>query len=380
MHEVPRVLLLLESSRSSGRSLLRGIARYARHHGPWAFYWEARGLEESVTHLRAADADGVILRDVDLVPEVRARKLPAIVVEHTRSGIAGLVNVIVDSESVGRLAADHLLQCGFRHFAFCGFVDKPWSRVRGESFQRILATHGQDVSFFAPAPAATAWKKERVLLSRWLASLPRPVGVLACNDDRADHVIEACKMAGLRVPDEVAVVGVDNDDLVCELSDPPLSSIALNFERAGYESAQALDRLMRGGSAPSNRIIVQATHLVARQSTDVMTIEDPVVAKALRFIRTHAGEVLRVTDIAQAAGASRRALEKRFRTALNRTVLDEIRQTRTDRIARMLTETSLSVARIAEDLGFESAQHVARYFRKFKHLTPLAYRRAHGAL
>lgn len=380
MHEVPRVMLLLESSRSSGRSLLRGVARYARHHGPWAFYWEARGLQESLPHLRTLDADGIILRDVDRVPEVRALNLPAIVVEHSHSGIPGLVNVIVDSESVGRLAADHLLQCGFRHFAFCGFVEKPWSRVRGESFQRILGAQGHDVSFFAPDRGATARKRERVMLSRWLASLPRPVGVLACNDDRAEHVIEACKMAGLRVPDEVAVVGVDDDDLVCGLSDPPLSSVALNFERAGYESARALDRLMSGKPPQADRIIVQATHLVARQSTDVLMTEDPVVAKALRFIRTHAGAGLRVADVAQAAGASRRALEKRFRDALNRTVLDEIRQLRTDRIARLLVETNLSVARIAEDLGFDNAQHVARYFRKFKHTTPLAYRRDHGPM
>ena len=234
--KLPRVLLLLESSRASGRSLLRGISNYARHHGTWAFYWQPHGLEEGWPRLRALDAQGIILRDVDKVEEVLARKLPAIVVEHSKSEIPGLINVVTDSEKVSQLAADHLLECGFRHFAYCGFPDKLWSHTRGKYFQRYLTKRGQQVIFYKPAvrAALSTWKQEGRVMTKWLESLPQPVGLMACNDDRAEDVIEACKIAGLRVPDQVAVVGADNDDLVCELSDPPLSSVALNFERAGY--------------------------------------------------------------------------------------------------------------------------------------------------
>ncbi len=380
MQKIPRVLLLLESSRSSGRSLLRGIADYAHHHGPWAFYWEPHGLQESWPRIKTLDAQGAILRDVDQVAEVRARKLPAIVVEHSKSEIRGFINVVTDSATVSKLAADHLLQCGLQHFAYCGFPDKLWSRARGEHLQRYLAKRGHGVAFYKPpcGSSAPTWKQERHVMTKWLASLPTPVGVMACNDDRAEHVIEACKIAGLRVPDEVAVVGADNDDLVCELSDPPLSSVALNFERAGYESAHLLDQLMHGRRVRSDKIIVRATHLVARQSTDVLTIRDQHVVKALRFIRAHTAGNAPVTEVARAAGMSRRALEKRFREILGHTILDEIRRIRTDQIARMLVETNQPVAQIAERLNFPSLQHVARYFHKVKQMTPLAYRRLHG--
>lgn len=380
MSKVPRVLLLLESSRSSGRSLLRGIADYAHHHGPWAFYWEPRGLEEAWPQIKSLDAQGVILRDIDKVAEVRARRLPAVVVGHSKSEVPGVINVVTDSATVARLAADHLLQCGLPNFAFCGFPDKLWSQLRGEHFRRYLAKRGHKTSFYQPpaGPSAPTWKQELRVMTRWLASLPKPVGVMACNDDRAENVIEACKIAGLHVPDQVAVIGADNDDLVCTLSDPPLSSVALNFERAGFESAKALDRLMRGRAVPNRKIIVRAIHLVARQSTDTLATQDEHVVKALRFIRTHAQENMGVIDVAKASGLSRRALEKRFRSILGHTILDEIRSSRTGQIARMLVETSLPISQIAETLNFPSPQHVARYFRKTRNMTPLEYRRHHS--
>jgi len=379
MQKVPRVLLLLESSRASGRALLRGIANYARHHGSWVFYWQPHGLEHGWPQLDTMDAQGVILRDVDKVKEVVARKLPAVVVGHQLAEVAGLINVVTDSAKVSQLAADHLLECGLRHFAFCGYPDKLWSQARGEHFERYLSERGHRVFFYPEREAShLTWKQERQLMARWLKSLPMPVGLLACNDDRAVDVIEVCKMTGLHLPDQVALVGVDNDDLVCELSDPPLSSVVLNFERAGYESAQALDQLMRGKKVKSNKIIVHATHLVPRQSTNVLAIQDPAVAKAVQFIRSHVRNNPCVNDVVRVAGVSRRLLEYRFRTVLGHTILQEIHRVRADQIARMLIETNLTVGEIASTLNYSSIQHVARFFRKVMNLTPLAYRKLHG--
>jgi LacI family transcriptional regulator len=287
---------------------------------------------------------------------------------------------VTDTERIGHMAAEHLLERGLRHFAYSGFKNTPWSELRGEMFARKIETAGFSVATYAaPAhPDRHSWKKELQRMAEWLRSLPRPLGLMACNDDNGQHVIEACKIAGLRVPDEISVLGTDNDELVCELSDPPLSSIALNFRRAGYESAQLLDQLMRGRRSSGGTILVPATGVVTRQSTEIWAVEDVAVSKALRFINDHASELLHVDRVARAAGVSRRVLEKRFRARLNRSVLHQIRRARVDRICHLLGETNQSISQIALSLGYSGVEHIARYFRAEKKMTPLNYRRLYG--
>ena len=251
MSKIPKVLLLIESSRGSGRALLNGIANYAHHYGPWSFYWEPADLEKVWPKLKSLDLDGIILRDVDKVDEVLAFGIPAVVVGHGRTEVSGLVNVVTDSEAIGRLAAEHLLSCGFKHFAYCGSSlnsgeDVSWSQLRRRSFFNCIQEAGFscfDFSLVKPSEGSS-WPRERKVMSRWLESLPKPLGLMACNDDRARQVAEACKLAGVLVPSELGIVGADNDEVVCGLSDPPLSSVAVNFERAGYEAARTLDCLM----------------------------------------------------------------------------------------------------------------------------------------
>ncbi|MEK7678344.1 MAG: DNA-binding transcriptional regulator [Verrucomicrobiota bacterium] len=374
------MVLLIESSRASGRSLLTGIAAYARHHGPWAFYWEPAGLEQARPRLQNLDAQGIILRDIDAVEEVVALGIPAVVIGHSRQEIPGLVNVVTDSAKIGTLAAEHLLDRGFRHFAYCGYTETPWSQKRGEVFSaRIAAAGFATHSYVSAEPSAQmSWRQELLSMAEWLQSLPKPLGLMACNDDRGQHAIEACKVAGIRVPDQMAVIGADNDELVCELSDPRLSSVAVNFERAGYESAAWLDQLMHGERQTGGTIGVPATHVVTRQSTDMLAIEDAGVVKALRFIRDHAKEAVQVGNVAEAAGLSRRVLEKRFRNLLHRSVLSEIRRVRTAQICRMLIETNQPVSQIALDLGYAGPEHIARYFQKEVQMTPHSYRRVYG--
>jgi LacI family transcriptional regulator len=380
----PKVALLLESSRAAGRALIKGVANYAHHHGSWSFYWEPGGLDTAWSKLKALNLQGIILRDVVHLDEVLALGIPTVVVGHSQSEVPGRVNVSTDSATIGRLGAEHLLGCGFKHFAYCGIKNLPrenanWSKLREEAFcqslqQAGLTSHRHN----AVVSGERFWQQERRAMVRWLRSLPKPCGLMACNDDMGNEVIEACKLGGLAVPDDIAIIGVDNDELVCGLSDPPLSSIAINFERAGYEAAGVLNRLMRGARRVPSRIVVRASHVVPRRSTDILTVEDVPLAKALRYIRAHAAESFSVSDTAHASGLSRRALEKRFRRQLNHSVLDEIRQVRANQIARMLVETEWSVGRIAEVLGFDDMQHIARYFRAVKGQTPMAYRKAHG--
>jgi LacI family transcriptional regulator len=382
MPEILKVLLLVESSRGSGRSFLQGIAHYAHHHGPWSFYWEHGGLEKAWPKIKSLDVDGIIMRDVDKLEEVLAYGIPAVVIGHSRTEVSSLLNVVTDSERIGLMAAEHLLGCGFKRFAYCGpaSIEKgaPWSELRRQAFGDRVREAGWACESYHLPPSSRRLSvlQERRLVARWLQSLPKPVGLMAANDDRAGQVVEACRLAGVAVPAEVGIIGVDNDEVVCGLADPPLSSVAVNFDRAGYEAAAALDRLMKGKRTVPTRIIVHPTHIVSRRSTDVVAVEDRSVAKALIYIQGAASrDDLTVAAVARGAGVSRRLLETKFRQELRCSVLDEIRRLQTDKMARLLVETHLSIREIGERLGFDDAQHFARYFQAVKKVTPLAFRK-----
>jgi LacI family transcriptional regulator len=374
------VVIPIESSRAAGRELLRGVAKYSHLHGPWAFYWEPGGLDEVVPRLRNLNADGIIMRDPERLEEVLSFGLPTVVFGHRIEIIPGVVNMVTDSKTIGRMAAGHLLNCGFKHFAFCGMDDKQWSKKRCASFCHVIGKEGLQTHVYTlpESLGIRSWEKEQGYVVEWLRTLPKPIGLLTCNDDRSQQVVQACKIAGLMVPEEVAIIGVDNDDMVCELSDPPLTSVAMNFERAAYEAAAVLDLLMQGKAVSNKVVTVHATHIVSRQSTDITAIEDSDVATAVNFIRQHANENIGVDDVVRSVSVSRRVLEKRFREYLGRTILEEIRRVRTNQIARMLVESNLSVTQIAMSLGFTGNEHIARYFRREKGMSLLEYRKQLG--
>lgn len=360
------------------------MADYAHYHGPWSFYWEPGGLESAWPVLKSLDADGIIMRDVDRLQEVLALKIPAVIIGHKRKEVSGVVNVVTDSPQIGRLGAEHLIQCGFKHFAFVSVTSQPnekatWAQDREESFVRRVRELGfQTKTYLLPWTTGRNWVRERNALVGWLKSLPKPIGLMACNDDCGVQVMEACKLAELTVPDLVGVIGADNDEIVCGLSNPAMSSVAINFERAGYEAAEALAQLMAGTKRGAGKINVSATHIATRRSTDIVAVTDPALGRALRFIRDHSRRAIGVADVAKAAGFSRRALERRFRSEIGISILDQIRKARTEQICKMLVETALPVGQIAETLGFEDVQHFARYFRAAREMSPLAYRKSFG--
>lgn len=387
--KVPLIGLLIESSRSSGRALLTGIVKYAQHYGPWSFYWEPGGLEKAWPKLQTLDVDGIILRDVDKLDEVLALNIPAIVVGHSKTEVPDLVNVVTDSLAIGKIGAEHLLSRGLKHFAYCGYGSAlvsrsqtesyEWSDARQNSFQERIKQSGFEIDSYCTLSAATEiWQQERHRMADWLESLPKPVGVMACNDDCGRQLVEACKLANLQVPDVVSILGADNDELICGLSSPPMSSIAINFERAGYETARVLNDLLRGKKPARSKIMVTATHVVVRRSTDFMAISDANLLKALQFIRDHIRENIRVMDVSRAAGLSRRALEIKFQREMECSIHEYIKRLRTDQIVRLLVETDLPIGQIADSLGFADIQHFARYFRAGMQMSPLAYRRSFG--
>jgi LacI family transcriptional regulator len=335
--------------------------------------------------LRKVGAEGAILREQvqrEQIEEVLASGVPTVVSPYTEP-FPGVPNIVSDDQAIGRLAAEYLLRRGFRQFAYCGFGDTYfWSRERGQGFCARVQEDGYEAHSYESEHRSSAsmhsWEKEQPGLVEWLESLPKPVGLMACNDDRSQYVLEACKIAGLHVPEQVAILGMGNDDLVCDLAAPRLSSIAVSAEKAGYEAAALLDSLMAGKDVADQRVVGLPSHVVTRQSTDVFAVSDPYVAEALRFIHGWAGKgAIQVDDVVGAIPVSRRSLYDRFAKTLGRSVHEEIKRVRVDHLARLLVSTDLPVAQIASRLGRPDVKNLARYFKQEMGVTPLQYRRRH---
>lgn len=386
MSPIPKVALLLETSREYGRQLLRGVVRYARLHGPWSFVVSPGHFEQQLPRVQRWGGDGVIARisSPEAARAIRKAGVPAVALEASFEEFAtvnpslGIYEIRSDSPAIARMVAEHLLERGFRHFAYCGLADCLWSQVRQQEFCRLLAERAlSSHQFSIPRKRAKSdQERERARLTQWLRELPKPIGLMACNDDQARKVLDACTTAGLPVPDEVTVVGVDNDELVCELSDPPLSSVALDLDSAGYEGAALLHGLMSGQVRGYQEVSVKPRWVVARRSTDVVAQEDRTVAAVLRFIRDNAGRPIQVPDVVAQTELSRRSLERRFSTAMGRTILDELTRCRLERAKRLLLETDLSVDHVALAAGFSATKPMTRAFRRFEGTLPHLYRRS----
>lgn len=385
MRATPKVALLIETARGYGRDMLRGIVHYSRLHGPWAFYVTPGDFEQAVPKMRQWGGTGIIARIETRHVEqaILASNLPTVALdlseEQLRSShpLSQFCEVASDSPGAARLAAEHLLARGFRHYAFVGRPGRVWSDRREQAFcQRIheagFPTH---VYRHPKAKRDRVWEREHGILARWLQELPKPAGLMACNDDRGREVLECCRTAEVRVPEELAVIGVDNDELLGELADPPLSSVALNAEAGGYRAAALLSDLMAGRITRPQRQVVEPLWVVTRRSTDIVALDDPEVAAALRFLQDRAGLPIRVQDVVNHLQISRRALEIRFHRAVGRTLHAELQRLRLERAKRLLLETELPVPKVAESAGYHNASYLAQVFRQTLGITPAQFRR-----
>jgi LacI family transcriptional regulator len=381
-----KVAVLVESSRGYGRGLLHGVATYVREHGPWTIHNHERRLYDVAPEwLRRWRGDGIIARVASrrLAGQIARLRVPTV----DLLGLHHIKNVpviITDHRAVARLAADHLLDRGLVHFAFCGFAGIHFSEKRAEYFGEYLAERGYSASVYAdPAPPrqddAASIESENLPraadIAAWLKSLPKPVGLMAATDDRAHHVLNVCGEYGIAVPDEVAVIGVDNDEMLCDLCDPPLSSVALNPMKVGYEAAALLDRMMRGKPPPKGRILIPPLGVVMRRSTDVLCIADPDLAAAVRFIREHACEGIAVDDVVRRIHLSRSTLKRRFAVILRRSPNEEIQRVQLDRVTQLLCTTRLPLTKIAASAGFRHVESLCKLFKRKIGMTPGHYRK-----
>lgn len=374
------VALLIETSNSYARGVLEGVVDYVRQHEGWSIYLpeQERGGRPPAW-LSRWKGDGIIARvESDEIARAMIRtKLPVVDVSAARH-LPDIPWVETDDEAIARIAAEHLMERGFRHLAFCGDPGFNWSVWRKQNFERIVRETGCQCYIHESIPhtdPSYSWNRERRGLLNWLKRLPRPVGIMACYDIKAQKLLDACRELDIAVPEEVAVVGVDNDELLCDLADPPLSSVICNTRRTGFEAASLLDRMMSGEKIGPESILVKPLGIKTRHSTDTLAIDDPDVAAAVRFIRENVWSGINVADVLRQVPVTRRMLEHRFRRILGRTPHQEITRLRIDRVKQLLIETDLPLSEIAERTGYQHDEYLSVAFRKATGIPPSRFRR-----
>jgi len=380
----PKVALLVESSRSYGRGLLRGIARYARTYTNWSLLHQEMTIDAQPPHwLTEIPVDGVIARvDAHNVDSIRRLKAPIVDVR-CRRAFTGIPRVDTDDCQVAQLAFEHLYQRGFRRFAFCGFQYTHYSDARKKHFAQRVAETGCTLSVYdSPAqPGAPVTNTEEAglvdneALSQWLKGLVPPTGLFVCNDIRGQQLLNVCRSLGLVVPDDLAVIGVDDDDTICPLSDPPLSSVRPDVEQVGYRAAQRLEQMMLGGQVVEDVEYIPPVDVVQRLSTQAEAIEDRELSRVCRFIRQHACQGIDVHDVSEFSSLSRRQLERRFRELLGRSPKEEITAVQIGRVRQLLAETELTLEAISPLAGYTHKESLCAVFKRETGETPSEYRR-----
>lgn len=384
----PQVALIVDTSLASGRNILRGITRYVHGHGLWNLFHCPEAIDKKVpAWLKDCENGGIIARVDNPTFAEALLETGAPVVD-----VLGLVPntgfpvVQVDDEAIAALAFDHLAERGFRNFAFVGFRSEPWA-LGGRNWSerrryvfaakaRAIRCETQVFEFTAEQLKENSWEEREGHLAEWLQALPKPCGILVCNDQFGLDVLEACRRANVHVPDEVAVLGVDNDEPLCDVCTPPLSSVSPGHVGVGYQAAALLDTIMHGGRLRSKTKRVPPGGVVTRQSSEVLAVDDSAVALALRLIRERSCAGISVDEIARLSGTSRSVLQRRFRSSLGQSIHDCIISTRLKHAVELISTSDMSLPEIAEFCGFKHQEYMGVVFRERLGHTPAGIRRA----
>jgi LacI family transcriptional regulator len=365
-----RVALLIESSRAYARELIRGIARFNQERAHWRVEFTPRGLDDPPpAWLNAWKGDGILARINDRrMANALSKKGVPVVDLRRRLRSKSVPMVGPDDAVVTELVVEHFRQRGFQSLAFVGLPVGTHRAMdtRAEHFRRFVEQAGEKYRRLnvKTITRGDRWETQCQQISRWIQRLTRPCAIMACNDDLGLQVLDVCRRAGIGVPDEIAVAGVGNDECLCDLALPALTSVDLNPRKIGYEAAALLDRMMDGRSVPDRETVVAPAGIVARMSSDVVATEDARVAQAVLFIRRHACDGVQVADVLRHVCVSRASLEPRFKRILGRTLHQEIQRVRLSRVQELLAATDMPIKQIAREAGFRYPEYMMRVFRR----------------
>jgi LacI family transcriptional regulator len=381
MGKIPKIALLIDTSTTWGSGIIQGVADYVRAHDDWQVHVAPWGRYERITLPAHWTGDGVIARVVypELADQLVARKIPTVNVSWYRHGEGRIPQCTVDESLVAEMAAEFFIERGFRQFAYCGSSLRPNYEDQLEGpFTAYLRSKAFNCHCLAPKAGHGGYlpsEADQIHLTPWLRELPKPIGLLAFDSLQARQVVEACQLGKIEVPHEVAVLGGEHDLLSCTISNPQLSSVDQSPRRVGWTAAELLAKLVAGEPVPKPRVLLPPARIITRQSTDVVAVDDDMLALAIRFIHQHSHERIQVEDILAATPISRRALEMGFRKCLGRSPAEAICRARVDHAVQLLCDTSWAMPRIAAACGFERPELLTRAFRRELSVTPTEFRR-----
>ena len=383
-----KIVLLLDFTEEYHKNLLRGIIKYSREFGPWVFfrmpiyYRETIGIDGILKWAKDWGAKGLIGQlhsDSEIWKFTNAGI--SVIAQDFEERFKDVPNITGAYHETGRLGAAYFLKKGFKTFAFYGFKDIVWSRERAEGFDEKVKEAGYSVHYFENKRyrATDLWYYKPSALSRWLKTLPKPIALMTCDDNQGLHITEASRHAGIRIPEDVAVLGVDNDENICFLSDPPLSSISLDVEKGGYEAARLMQQMITDSRKKYvHNIIIKPTYVNTRNSTDIYSTKDDHIVSALKFIHLNIDKNLKVVNVLKVVPLSRRSLEKRFIQTTGFPIYKYIYNLRIERFIQKLVETDMTIIEIAQELVFNDTKNIARQFKQIKGQTPLEYRKKYS--
>ncbi len=381
-----RVILLTDFSEEYAKLLLKGIVKYSKEHEPWVLckmphsYRDQYGIEGVLQWALKWKADAIIAQfyPSDNVSIFKQNGIIAIA-QDFKSRFKEIPNITGDHYLAGKMGAGYFIRKGFKNFAFYGFKNIVWSEERCNGFRDELSRYNLENSFYEyqNTDQDALWYYESDMLKKWLQVLPKPVAIMACDDNQGHHITELCKQYHIQVPERVAVLGVDNDEPVCTLSDPPLSSINQSVEKGGYDTAALIDAMMQNPGVQTTDIIVNPTHIVTRQSTDIYTTDNKNIAIVLEYIHQQTGRKLNVDELVSLVPLSRRLLEIHFKEVTGMAIYTYILNLRIDKFAQQLLESNASILDIATDMGFSDYKNVSRQFKRVKGCSPSEYRFQH---
>jgi LacI family transcriptional regulator len=375
---IPRVALLIETTRTYSREMLAGVRRYLAEHGSWSTFLELRALDSSPpAWLRRWDGEGILTRTFtqETADIIAAADVPAVELRSTHFN-RNLPFVGMDNHLIGRMVAEHFFERGYRQFGAYSLHTESFFEERVRNFVSTIGANGGTCSLLpeTTSDSAADWEQSQSRLIAWLSGLPKPVGIFAANDQLGVRLLDACQRAGIAVPEEVAVVGAENEETLCAFANPPLTSVRFDGGAVGYAAAETLDRLMRGKKPARAQTLLPPRGIVVRASSDELVIHDRLVANAVRLIRENLASGFNVDDLCRKLNASRSTLDRRMQAALKRSPKEEILRLRFREVERLLTETDLTIDAIAAQTGFAHSHYLQAAFKERHGATPGEFR------